>query len=185
MNSRVRTPPETVPGRELGPTSAQVARRERLAASRTSSQRVRIISASAASAPPGPPAAPTPPWAAGAAGALGTAGALVGPVPREDCSAGREERGAAAADGAETPGAAEAAEPAGPWDGTPSFGPSQLTAGPVRGACAADVDSAAGAEAAAGADADSGDAAPPGTPPGSLQPPAFELIPQPASDGEA
>ena len=36
------------PGWELGPTSAQVARRERLAASRTSSQRPRIISASAA-----------------------------------------------------------------------------------------------------------------------------------------
>ena len=62
-NRSVKTPPETVPGRELGPTSAQVARRERLAASRTSSQRVRIISASAASAPPWPvaPEALAPP----------------------------------------------------------------------------------------------------------------------------
>ena len=72
-NSSVKTPPETVPGRELGPTSAQVARRERLAASRTSSQRVRIISASAASALPGPPAAPAPPRAEGAEGVAGAA----------------------------------------------------------------------------------------------------------------
>ena len=150
MNRSVKTPPETVPGRELGPTSAQVARRERLAASRTSSQRVRIISASAASPTPEPPA---PPWATGAegaaeaapqpalpwaAGALGAAGALAGSAAREDCSAGRE---AAAAEGAEGPGEAEA----------PSFGPSQLTVGPACEAGAVDVGPAAGAEGAAGA----------------------------------
>jgi len=43
-----KTPSAMPPGCACGPTSAQVARRERLAASRTSSQRVRIISASAA-----------------------------------------------------------------------------------------------------------------------------------------
>ncbi|WP_143233246.1 hypothetical protein, partial [Actinomyces ruminis] len=42
-----KTPSLMPPGWELGPTSAQVARRERLAASSTSSQRARIISASA------------------------------------------------------------------------------------------------------------------------------------------
>ena len=158
-NSSVKTPAETVPGRELGPTSAQVARRERFAASRTSSQRVRIISASAASAPPG---------------------ALAGPAPCEGCSA---EPWDGAAEDEEKPCATEAedaAETADPRDEPPSFGPSQLTAGPACGACAAEVGPAAGAEAGAGADAVTG--APAEAPSGSFQPPACADRPQPSSD---
>ncbi|OLO44820.1 hypothetical protein BKH30_13035, partial [Actinomyces oris] len=168
-NRSVKTPPETVPGRELGPTSAQVARRERLAASRTSSQRVRIISASAASLPPGPTApppwatgaegaagaAPQParPWPSGAGGALGASGALAGSAACEGCSAGRGV-GATAAEGVEGPGeaeAADAAQAAGPGLEALSCGPSQLTAGPAWGAGAVGVGPAAGVEGAAGA----------------------------------